>query len=160
MSRIKRSGSSTFLMELLFNLFLFCFLCSCGLLFFSKSHNMTKDTTALHQAVSLASSVADIFESGDGTLEGLKDVFPYEDFGDDSCEDSIIIYLSDNFEFCGASQAAYHLIADLYYDGYKNNSLEIMVQKINTDLVYKLTTNFHSQTTLGELMEVPHEEAN
>ena len=160
MSRIKRSSSSTFLMELLFNLFLFCLLCSCGLLFFSKSHNMTKDTTALHQAVSLASSVASIYESGDGSLDALKSIYPCENTSVDSVKDSVTIYLSDDFEVCSKAQANYYLTAELYYDGYKSRSLEIMVQKINTDLVYKLTTNFHSQTTLGELREVQHEDAD
>ena len=154
MSRFTRSKSSTFLMELLFNLFLFCLLCSCGLLFFSKSHNMTKDTTALHQAVSLVSSVASIYESGDGSLDTLRSLYPCENIS----SSSITLYLDDNFEFCYNPDCSYYLTADLYYDGYKTRALEIMFRKRNTELIYELTAYYHTQTTVGELKEAQHDD--
>ena len=92
MRRYQRSKSGLFLMELLLNLLLFSALCGCGLLFFVKSYHLTQDTTTLHQAVRISTSMAAVYESGDGTLESLSKVFQRP-----AVEGSICIYYDENY---------------------------------------------------------------
>lgn len=153
MSKINRSKSGTFLMELLFNLFLFCLLCSCGLLFFSKSHNMTKDTTALHQAVSLATSVASIYESGDGSLLTIAKLYPCEQE-----EYKITFYLNESFHTCEKENADYTLTAVLSDETGRNSRLIITINKNGGPSIYELTTRYHTQTTVGQIKEAQHDD--
>lgn len=153
MSRIKRSKSGTFLMELLFNLFLFCLLCSCGLLFFSKSHNMTKDTTALHQAVSLASSVAGVYESGDGSLDIIKEFYPCKEIS----AQTVTMYLDETFSTCPEAEASYYLTMDVLQSGHRNNEARIRIYKANGAFLYDLSTYHHTQITVEQIKEAQHD---
>ena len=109
MRRYSHSKSGLFLMELLLNLLLFCILCGCGLLFFIKSYNLTQDTTTLHQAVRITSSVAAIYESGDGSLTNIGRQYERPVIG----EDSICIYFDETYEPCIKEAAQYYLLAHL-----------------------------------------------
>ena len=154
MSRILRSKSGTFLMELIFNLLLFCFLCSCGLLFFSKSHNLTKDTTALHQAVSLTTSVASIYESGDGSLAYIKDFYPCVFVS----EQEIQIYFDEEFAVCNAENAHYYIAACEKAVKGNGKPVQISLHKSDGEEVYSLTAYYLSRSTLEQLKEVQHDE--
>lgn len=153
MSRYPRSKSSTFLMELILNLLLFCLLCSSGLLFFSKSFNLTKDTTVLHQAVSMASSVASIYESSNGSFDTFKALYPCENISDEV----IKMYFDEQFNYCLKEDAAYYLLATVSYDSYRTRCLELIIRKTNGDPLYNLTTYHHSQATLGQVKEAQHD---
>ena len=145
MSRVLRSKSSTFLMELIFNLLLFCFLCSCGLLLFIKAYNMTNDTTALQQAVSLTSSIASIYESGDGGLTSIEQLYPCTTIS----EQEVYIYFSEEFVPCSPTAASYYILT--YQE---DHVAEVSFFHMNNELMYSITAVHHNPTKLGELKEV------
>lgn len=103
MSHYRHSKSSLFLMELLIDLLFFCALCGCGLLFFVKSYNLTQDTTSLHQAVRITSSVASIYESGDGSFTSLCKEYEHADL-DGHC---LFIYFDEEYLPCSKEEAVY-----------------------------------------------------
>lgn len=105
MRRQHHSKSSLFLMELLINLLLFCFLCGCGLMFFIKSHNLSQDATALHNAVRITSSVAGIYETGDGTLASISEAFEYATIE----EDTLYLYLDKDYNPCAKASSTCHI---------------------------------------------------
>ena len=109
MIRHRRSESGLFLMELLLNLMLFCLLCGGGLLFFIKSYNLTEHTTTLHQAVSITSSLSAIYESSDGSLEGIGKEYkrPVIDGV------SLCIYFDEDYQPCIMEASKYYVLVHL-----------------------------------------------
>lgn len=106
MSRYHHSKSGLFLMELLFNLLLFCVLCGCGLMFFIKSNNLNDSTTSLHHAVSITSSIASIYESGDGSTASICNIYKNCDT-DDDC---IYIYFDKEYQPCSKEYSKYYAV--------------------------------------------------
>ena len=105
MIRYERSKSSVFLLEILINILLFCILCVCSLQFFIKSYQLTNKTTNLHHAVTLCNSVAAAFQSGDGSLNAVKNVFD----SSFTSGDSLYIYLDKNYQECDSRDVAYYI---------------------------------------------------
>lgn len=148
MSRNHHSKSGLFLMELLINLLLFCLLCGCGLMFFIRSFNLTNDATALHQAVGITSSVAGIYETGDGTFAPLLDVYT-----DAAQEDKYLcIYLNEDFNPCTKAETAYYIMveqpdptADKILIDFYNSSGEVL---------YTISACHYTPATLGVAKEV------
>jgi hypothetical protein len=103
------SSNSIFLMEIILNILLFCVLLVVGLQFFIQAHTRTAQTKALHQAVTSCESVAALFESGDGTLDGLTADCPYST----KQNGQVRIYLDDDFAFCRKKDASYYMTAEL-----------------------------------------------
>lgn len=101
------SKSGLFLMELLINLLLFCLLCGCGLMFFLKSRHLSEDATTLHQAVSITSSIAGIYESGDEGLTSVLQCYPTAA----QENQTLTLYLNEDLTPCTAEKAVYSVIA-------------------------------------------------
>lgn len=148
MSRYLHSKSALFLMELLFNLLLFCVLCGCGLLFFLKSHNLSKDTTLLHHAVSITTSVASIYESGDGSFSSLCNA--YESAESES--NLLYIYLDEEFNPCSKTDSIYYVLCE---------NLNSTPDKIRIDfynskgtVAYSIRACNHTPSTLNNVREV------
>jgi hypothetical protein len=108
MKRI-HSSNSIFLMEIILNILLFSVLLVIGLQFFMQAHLQTQQTQALHQAVTSCESVAALFQSGDGTLEGLAADCAYSTVQNNE----VNIYLDGSFAFCPKQDAAYSMTAAL-----------------------------------------------
>jgi len=143
-----RSKSGLFLMELLINLLLFCMLCGCGLIFFIKSSNLTKDATALSFAVSITSSVAGIYESGDGTLAPIQALYADADIdGDYLC-----IYLDEDFTPCQKGTAVYYVTTQLI--GTSPNKVSILFYNHKGDVLYTVQACNHTPMTLTDAKEV------
>ncbi len=105
MSEKYHSKSGLFLMELLINLLLFCLLCGCGLLFFMKSHNLINSATTLHHATAITSSIASLYETGDGSLNTIYAAYD-EGVSTDS---TFTIYLDKDFTPCPPSEKLYYV---------------------------------------------------
>ena len=105
MIRYERSKSSMFLLEILINILLFSVLCVCSLQFFIKSYQLTSDTTTLHHAVTACNNVAAVFQSGNGTLDSIEEVFSYS-FTDGG---QLYIYLDENYQECDSQSVAYYI---------------------------------------------------
>ena len=107
MSRYQSSKSGLFLLELLINLLLFCILCGCGLIFFSKSNTLSNNAAALQHAVRITSSIAALYESGDGNFTTICEAFPTA-----SAESNrSILYLDKQYVPCSAEDFAYYVEA-------------------------------------------------
>ena len=105
MRRKHYSKSALFLVELLINILLFSFLCGCGLLFFMKSQTLTKDATDLHNGVRITSSLAALYESGDGSFDII--LANYD--GVSSKNDSLTLYFDGNYASCHEAEAVYEV---------------------------------------------------
>lgn len=148
MSGNHHSKSGLFLMELLINLLLFCLLCGCGLMFFIKSYNLTNDATALHQAVAITSSVAGIYETGDGSFAPLLEVYT------DAAQEGkyLCIYLNEDFSPCTKEQTAYYIMVEQT----DNTTGKIRIDFYNSsgEVLYSIPAYYYSPTTLGTAKEV------
>ena len=153
MKRYQHTKSGLFLMELLLNILLFCILCSCGLLLFVKSHNLTRDTKLLHQASRITSSIAAVYEGGDGTLATLA-----QEFKRPAIEGSICIYYDDNYEPCVREGAVYYVLAHLLTTdetgastaGQHLQKLEICFYDTSDRMLYTITACHYTPSTPEE----------
>ncbi len=105
MIRYERTKSSMFLMEILINILLFSLLCVCSLQFFIKALNLTDNTTTLHHAVTACNNVAAIYETGDGNVEDIWEIYSYAIHADGQ----IMIYFDENYEECSREESSYYI---------------------------------------------------
>jgi competence protein ComGC len=103
MKKINSSGSSLFLMEIILNILIFSILLTVCLQFFLKARQLTGDTTQLERAVTCCSNAANVYESGDGTLDSFSGIYT------DAIVtvDQVIVYLDENFIECPAEDSVY-----------------------------------------------------
>jgi len=148
MSGNYHSKSGLFLMELLINLLLFCLLCGCGLMFFIKSFNLANDATALHQAVGITSSVAGIYETGDGSLAPLLDVYT------DAAREGkyLCIYLDETFRPCTKDLTAYYIMVEQTDDVI--DKIHIDFYNSNGEVLYSINACHYTPATLSTAKEV------
>ena len=142
------SKSGLFLMELLLNLLLFCLLCGCGLMFFIKSHNLTKDATTLQQAVSITSSVAGIYETGDGSFASLLQMYENADQEDKY----LCIYLDEHFSPCPKEQTAYYVMAEAMDTS--PDKIRIDFYNSEGEVLYTIWACHYTPATPGNIKEV------
>ena len=105
MSRYQASKSGLFLLELMINFLLFCFLCICGLTFFLKSNQLTGDATLLQHGVHLTSSVANIYETGDGSFSSVLEEFESAV----SNNQELYIYFDSKYQPCTKDASCYYV---------------------------------------------------
>lgn len=150
MSRYHHSKSSLFLMELLLNLLLFCILCGCGLMFFTKSKNLTDSTTSLHHAAAITSSIANIYENGDGTLTAIQDEFEYSVMDDTS----IYIYYDEEYNPCSKDNSEYYVLVKQKITSLDKVSIEFYNKK--GTMTYSIKSCHFTPTILEKAKEVPN----
>ena len=149
MKQIQRSKSSLFLMELLINLLLFCVLCGCGLMFYIKSNNMTQKTTDLHNAVRITTSIAGIYESGDGSFNSLCEIY-------DECnttEDSMSIYFDSSYMPCASETSVYEVVIQKTDSSIGKITIQFYNEK--QEIIYSIDAFHYSPSTLTDVKEVP-----
>ena len=151
MKRYRHSKSGLFILELLINLLLFCFLCGCGLKFFIKSNTLTQDSVTLHNAVRITSSIAAIYESGDGSLNAILDEYTNGILGDQT----LTIYFDKNFSPCDQNSAIYSASAT----GINSDipKIDIVFYNQNQEAVYSIRACNYTPATLDTAKEVRHE---
>jgi hypothetical protein len=151
MSRQNYSKSGLFLLELLINLLLFSLLCGYGLMFFTKSNNLTQDTTTLHQAVRITSSIASIYESGDGSYAPLCAEYEHAVLEDDV----LYIYFDANFQPCDSSDYVYYT----FIENLKTplNKIRISFYDIDGNLSHAIVACYYAPSTLGNVREDKYE---
>lgn len=148
MSRHPHSKSGLFLMELLINLLLFCLLCGCGLMFFIKSSNLTNDATALHRAVGITSSVAGVYETGDGSFSSLLETYA------DAAQEGkyLCIYLNEDFNPCSKDETAYYIMVE--QTDSRTCKIRIDFYDSSGEALYTIQTQHYTPATLGTAKEV------
>lgn len=148
MTRYHHSKSGLFLLELIINLLLFCVLCGCGLTFFMKSNHMAKNATSLHHAVRIVSSVAGIYETGDGGLTTLEHIYPEASLdGKD-----MTIYFNSNYQSCSPGSAVYTVTAKL--SDTVCDRLCVSFYDETGNMIYSLEACHYTPASLGKVKEV------
>lgn len=157
MSSYHHSKSALFLMELLFNLLLFSILCACGLLFFVKSSSLTKSTNSLHRAVSITSSVAALYQSGDGSFTSISKELSHSVTKDDS----LYIYYDKEFNCCEKADCNYYVVVKHIDNSETDSYIDNGVKKIsikffnnNSTEVYSITACHYAPKALENVKEV------
>lgn len=144
-----RSGKSRlFLMELIINILLFCFLCGYGLIFFTKSDSLIDNATTLQHATSLTASVANVYASGDGSLDFIVDT--YDNASID--EDTMYLYYSKDYKPCQASDSEYYI--EIKNVSNTTNKINISFCKKYSEVLYSFVACNHQIPTLST-KEVP-----
>ena len=151
MKRQGHSKSGLFILELLINLLLFCFLCGCGLKFFIKSNTLTQDSVTLHNAVRITSSIAAIYESGDGSLHPILDEYTNGVLS----AHTLTIYFDKNYNPCPQNEAIYSASAA----GIDSDipKIDITFYNQNKEAVYTIRACNYTPATLDTAKEVRHE---
>ena len=103
MPKVKHTKSGTFLLEIILNILLFSILVIISLQFLVKTRALTTKTTILHNAVTINSGLASIYES-DG-LNGLLN--EYHD--SKSISPQMVLYYDQNFAHCKKTDAVYRV---------------------------------------------------
>lgn len=147
MKLYQNSKSSLFLMELLFNLLLFCALVGCSLLFFIKSYNLSAETTTLQHATRATTSVAEVFESGDGTLSSLCAVYEHADLVDNI----LYIYLDEEYNPCTKNEIVYYMMVS-HMDS-AIDTISIDFYDADGILFYSIKAGCYSPSTLYSVKE-------
>lgn len=141
MIRYERSKSSMFLLEILINILLFSVLCVCSLQFFIKSYQLTENTTTLHHAVTACNNVAAVYESGDGTISSITEMFPNA-----ISENGLTyIYLDENYQECDSQNVVYYLTVEEVNDDI--STIHISFYKNGEDVAYAINAYYYQSLT-------------
>lgn len=150
MKRYHHSQSSLFLLELLLNVLLFCLLCGCSLLLFAKSHQLSDSATALQQAVRISTSIASLYESGDGSLAPICDAYGLDNKTDSGCT----LYLNTAYQPCSRESA--HASVQLTHTN-DPCILQINVFDDAATCIYSIQSVYHTPLTRSGQKEGTHE---
>jgi len=147
MKRRHHSKSTLFLMELLLNLLLFCFLCGCGLQFFIKSDNLIKNADILQNAVRITTSIASVYETGDGDFTALCELFELADI----TEHSLSLYYDETYIPCDKANSTYYALV-VKEDGIPCKAA-IDFCDSNGDIIYSIQVCNYTPLTLSNVPE-------
>lgn len=151
MKHYHHTGSSLFLLELLLNLLLFCLLCGCGLKLFAKSHQLSTSAVSLQQAVSITSSIASLYESGDGSLAAICDAYSLNSDPDHSCT----LYLDTAAQPCKKERA--HAYVQMT-PASGSRRLQIDYYDTTDTCIYSIQAVYHAPPTRAAQKEGSYEQ--
>ncbi len=152
MKLIKTSKSSIFLLEIIINILLFSILLCISMNFFMKSHRLTKETTYLYQAVTACSNVANVYETGDGSLESILNEYPYSV----NMDYQVIIYLDESLNECTSQDAFFCLTVALLPEDescIRRNQANIICYQ-GEDTIYSIIVSQYTPLTPSIAKEV------
>lgn len=145
MKKYRHSKSSLFLLEIMLNLLFFAVLVTICLQLFYKAHNLSKDTTVLHRAVTACTSIAEVYQSNLGKEDMLLTIFPEALF----LSDAILIYFDSDFTPCSEFESTYRAILSNRPD----DTLVIkFLRKESSDSIYELSVSSYSPRSLEYML--------
>lgn len=145
MTQRKPSKSSLFLLEIMLNLLFFAILVTICLQLFFKAHNLSKDTTLLHRAVTVCTSIAEVYQSNLGEDDMLLTIYPEAIF----LNDTILIYFDSNFSACSEFESTYRAFLSTQEE---NDQLTIrFLRKNDTEVIYELTASSYTPLSLDAM---------
>ena len=152
MNRYRHSKSSLFLMEIMLNMLFFSILVAFCLQIFVKAHRISEDTSTLHRAVTICSSVAEICQSTENAVELLSVLYPDAAIrGQD-----ITIYFDRTFSPCCEYDAVYQACVTLADDALQASEI-LFLKTDTTDTIYTLSFCTYTPASLSELGGRLHE---
>ena len=145
MKRYSHSKSNLFLMELMIDILLFCLLCVCALLLFSKSAILTRRAANLHHGVSLCSGIAAIYESEEDAFPVISREYPYA-IND---EGKLILYYDSSYIPCAKESAAFYIM--LTETKSSTSKLNIEFYTVEEEMIYSITACKYTPLTAKEV---------
>ena len=143
----EHSRGSLFLLEILLNIVLFMILTVVSLHFFMKTRDLTDKTTTLHEAVTLCTNVANIYEYGDGSLTPLTDIYTDATI----LESKLIIPVDEDYQACSTGDATYRLVVDATDDpATRVDTVEISFYTLDGEEVYSMEAFHYTGLTPSE----------
>lgn len=133
----KMNHSNAFVLEILLDILLFSILLTVALNMLIKAHHLTNQTKELHNAVSICSDIADIYEVGSGDFSEIQELFP-EAKGTDSY---ITIYYDKEFKASSKENAEYILTAAIVSEdeiNFAGSAIDIVFSDIDSNEIYTL----------------------
>ena len=145
MKKYRHSKASLFLLEIMLNILFFAVLVTICLQLFFKAHNLSTDTTAMHQAVTACTSIAEVYQSTPNGEEMILNIYPDAII----LNDTIIIYFDYTFSSCALFESNYRAVLSKHDN---EDILEIsFFKKDEADAIYQLCVSSYSPRTLDEL---------
>ncbi len=148
----KMNHSNAFVLEILLDILLFAILLTVALNMLIKAHHLTNRTRELHQAVSLCSDVADLYENGSGDFSKIVEVFPQAR----STDSYLTIYFDQDFLPTDQSNAAYILtstVVDSDQLEFAGSAIDISFADIDANDIYCLRACHFTGVTIKEFEE-------
>ena len=146
MRKQRSSRNSLFLVEIMLNLLFFVILITVCLQLFLKAQQLSKDTTLLHRAVTVCTSIAEVYQSGLDQADILQTIYPEALI----LNDTVLIYFDSSFTACSEFESVYRVFLS---ENIENRRMTIrFLRKNEPDVIYELETSSYSPLSLGELM--------
>lgn len=146
MEKQRSSKNSLFLVEIMLNLLFFIILIAICLQLFLKTQQLSKDTTLLHRAVTVCTSVAEVYQCGLEEADILQTIYPEALI----LNDAILIYFDSNFTACSEFESVYRVFLS---KNEETNRITIrFLRKNETTIIYELEASSYSPRNLGQLM--------
>lgn len=146
MRKYRSQKSSLFLLEIMLNLLFFVILVTICLHLFLKAHHLSKDTTLLHRAVTVCTSVAEVCQSSLGETDIFQTIYPEALF----LNDTILIYFDSNFTACSEFESIYRVFLS---ENKETGSITIrFLRKNDTNVIYELEASSYVPQSLQKLM--------
>lgn len=145
MKNYRHSKSSLFLLEIMLNILFFAVLVTICLQLFFKAHNLSTDTSALHQAVTTCTSIAEVYQSNPDGEAMILNIYPDAII----LNNTIIIYFDHAFVSCAEFESTYRAILS---NNAAKQALDIsFFRQEETNAIYQLSVSSYSPKTLDEL---------
>ena len=138
--------SSLFFLEIMLNLLFFVILVTICLQLFLKAHHLSKDTTLLHRAVTVCTSIAEVCQSSLDETDIFQTIYPESLI----LNDTILIYFDSNFAACSEFESIYRVFLS---ENKEDNRITIrFLRKNDTSIIYELEVSSYSPQSLQKLM--------
>lgn len=132
MKKYRPQKSSLFLLEIMLNLFFFIILVTVCLQLFLKAHQLSKNTTLLHRAVTVCTSIAEVCQSNLGETDILQTIYPEALI----LNDTLLIFFDSNFTACSEFESIYRVFL---FENRDDNTITIrFLRKNDTNIIYEL----------------------
>lgn len=146
MRKYRFQRSSLFFLEIMLNLLFFVILVTICLQLFLKAHHLSKDTTLLHRAVTVCTSIAEVCQSNLDETDIFQTIYPESLI----LNDTILIYFDSNFAACSEFESIYRVFLS---ENKEDNRITIrFLRKNDTSIIYELEVSSYSPQSLQKLM--------
>ncbi len=137
-------NSRIFLIELIIDILLFAILCGCSLMIFSKSTDLSTDSTTLQQSVTICSNIAAIYQRGEQDFDSLEKHYP-ESL---QSEDGLVIFFNDKYQICSSGDETYTVLVQIVSDNYDKVIVTFFDE--NGDKIYQIPVCRYVPGTVDE----------
>ena len=146
MRKHRPQKSSLFLLEIMLNLLFFVILVMVCLQLFLKAHHLSKDTTLLHRAVTVCTSIAEVYQSNLDKADILETIYPEALI----LNDTVLIYFDSNFTACSEFESIYRVFVSEKKD---DDMITIrFLRKNDTTVIYELEASAYSPLSLQRMI--------